>query len=217
MKELSSIILMCVLLIASCDGDNGRNDNIEIVSCGHMPNYIDKLVATAKWDLSRFPVLVFVDLDSLPGVSSNVMYELVNDAFIDWARVGGGFGTFQYTDTRSSADIIIEWSATLSGADISIPSGQAVWDRRSDGTVDIVTITLAEDSAIAWAQQDQFVYGQFGILTHELGHAWGMVGHPDGPLPQNSLMTNDMEYSVEYGQGPTVLDLNTVREINCLS
>ena len=64
-------------------------------SCGTGANYIDQLRATAKWDLSRFPVSLFVNKASLPEVDEKVLYGVVNNVFLDWSKVGGGIASYR--------------------------------------------------------------------------------------------------------------------------
>jgi hypothetical protein len=153
--------------------------------------------AAVAWDLRHFPLKVWIEApppDS-PAVYNSSIRAGINAWNSLWAvNMGpsmGSYTAFKESSNPDEADITVQWTE-LDGSTagttrpqiepVKLPSGQ-LWQRINHASINLDLIQ--EDGRLYDAQSLE------DIMTHEFGHALGLLGH--------SLDPKDLMYPIYKG------------------
>ncbi|MFZ6657764.1 hypothetical protein [Undibacterium sp. TJN19] len=197
--------------LASCGGGSNSEKSSQVIpsdvtiygSCGNTPNYKNEILIS-RW--KRFPITLYVDLSNAPGVDIGNNRSIYRNAILysanNWSSAGNGIGAIILVSTPD-ADIVVRFGSTPT-AD-SFGSTSVVFDGNYKKKATI-NLNLQKFSTLS-----QTIYLDYWLkitTTHEMGHVLMAYGHPVST--RNSVMFQGS--SIE---GPTLEDLNTIREAYC--
>lgn len=140
-----------------------------------------------RWPKERMPVKVFIaDGTKLTGYKPQYLDEL-KQAFSDWKTEAGDRLTYVFVPLESNADITVNWSNDLHDV-ASIAEGGDTKFRGNGKGMDKAMIKLL---LIDPAPQKLTPELMRWITLHEVGHAFGLLGHSRTP--------QDIMYATTHG------------------
>lgn len=167
-------------------------------------DYINQFAAMAtRWSDKHMPLKVFISPASqVPGYKPEYG-SAVKDAFDFWAKASAGKISLVYVDSAAKADIEFAFSNDIKRVSSPAEGGEAKVIRDAEGIRHATIVVLTIDPSPGRPLTPLLMRW---ICAHEVGHAFGIVGHSSNP---NDVMYASMPMA-EQDRGLSARDVNTI-------
>lgn len=199
-----TLLFLSLVALIGCGGSGGTTPPPT------TPDYFTEMNPSLRWSSAKTtnPLKVFIGTDG--GTDRS---EKVKQALNSWTTGTSNLVRFEQTADEAAADIVLEFSGTVNPADGGLGKAEVTFltfpgNPTADGTIaeSHITIKVGLSDALL-----------VPVVTHEVGHALGIVARTASDVAHSSYSGDIMYQSVNASSTLSTRDTATLAKLYALS